>query len=161
MARPCSAAIVLCATLAACGGAAGPPPEPVPARPYGDPGVVQGAGFEMRYGIVRSSTLDLGVAKRNGIVRSDDRAVVTVAVLRQRDGSIAVPTEATISGIRRVLTGESVALDFRAVSEGGSVSYIAETDIPDHGPVLLEIEARPTGTDTRLIARITHRFDKG
>jgi len=115
----------------------------------------------MRYGIVQSSTLDLGVAKRNGIVRSDDRAVVTVAVLRQRDGSIAVPTEASISGIRRVLAGEPVALDFRAMSEGGSVSYIAETDIPGHGPVLFEIEARPTGTDTRLIARITHRFDKG
>ena len=88
-------------------------------------------------------------------------AVVTVAVLRQRDGSIAVPTEASISGIRRVLAGESVALDFRAVYENDLVSYIAVTDIPDHGPLLLEIEARPAGSDTRLAARITRQFDEG
>jgi len=161
MARPTPAAVALSATLAACGGNAGHPPEAVAARPYPDPGLVQGAGFEMRYGVVQSSSLDHDVTKRYGIVRGEDRAVVTVAVSRQRGGSISVPMEATISGIRRVLAGESVALDFRAVSENGAVSYIAETDIPDYGPLLLEIEARPADSDVRLTARITRRFDEG
>jgi len=161
MARLIPATIVLCATLAACGGGADHPPGPVAARPYEDPGLVQGAGFEMRYGVVQSSSLGRDVASRYGIVRSEHRAIVTVAVLRQRGGSISAPMEATISGIRRVLAGESVALDFRAVYENDLVSYIAVTDIPDHGPLLLEIEARPAGSDTRLAARITRQFDEG
>jgi len=161
MAQLTPAAVVLSAALAACGGGTGHPPEPVAARPYQDPGLVQGDGFEMRYAVVQSSSLDRDVARRYGIVRSEDRALITVAVSRQRGGSIPVPMEATISGIRRVLAGDSVALDFRAVSGNGAVSYVAETDIPDYGPLLLEIEARPADSHTRLAATITRRFDEG
>lgn len=155
-----TAAVALCALLAACGGGTGPP-EPVPAQPYQDPGFVRGGGFEMRYGVMQASSVDAHVASRHGIRRSKDRAVITVAVSRQAAGSAAVPVEATISGIRRTLAGGLDALDFRAASADGTVSYIAETDIPDHEPLSLEIEARPAGSAVRLAARITRRFDEG
>lgn len=159
MVRRGTAAIASCVLIAGCGGGTSSP-EPVAARPYEDPGFVRSAGFEMRYGVMQASSIDRRVATRYGISRSDDRAVITVAVSRQPPGSVPVPVEARISGIRRTLAGDAYALEFRAESEDGTVSYIAETDIPEHEPLSLEVEAQPTGSEARLTARITRRFDR-
>lgn len=157
--RRCALLAVI-ALVASCGGG-DQPPQPVAARPYEDPGFVRGAGYEMRYGVLRASALDADVARGYGIVRSERRAVVTVAVLRQRPGAMPVTVEAEVDGVWRRLTGEAFPLGFRRVLDGQAVSYVAEFDVRDREPVVLELEAQPSGSSAKLHARITREFAAG
>jgi len=143
--------------FAACGGS-DRAPQPVAARPYEDPGFVRAAGYEMRYGVVQASALDPDVARGYGIVRSELRAVVTVAVLRQRPGAVPVTVEASVHGVTRRLTGEASPLEFRSVVDGQAVSYIAEFDVRDREPMALEIVSQPSGSTAKLQTRITREF---
>lgn len=152
--------LALALALPGCGGDAASP-TPVAARSYADPGFVRADGFEMRYGLVLASALNPAVAKAYGIVRSNDRAVLTVAVLRQSPGSVPVATEAQVHGIRRRLTGEEMLLEFRPILEGQAISYIAELDVGSGGPLLLEVEAVPHGGHSALVAKLTRQFDTG
>jgi hypothetical protein len=78
-AAACSVAIL----LVACGAEA--PPTPVPARDFGDPGVVTGSGYEMRYAALQATLLPAEVTATYGIPQRSDRLVVNVSVLARRE----------------------------------------------------------------------------
>lgn len=149
--------LLLAGLLAACGGG-GDAPRPIAARPYDDPGFVRAGDFEMRYGTMLASELNPDVAKAYAILRSDSRAVLSVSVLRQSAGSLPVPIEAETRGFRRRLTGERVPLDFRRIDEQEGPSYVAEFDVGNAGPVVLEFVSVPAGSASRLEARVVREF---
>jgi hypothetical protein len=131
-AAACSVAIL----LVACGAEA--PPTPVPARDFGDPGVVTGSGYEMRYAALQATLLPAEVTATYGIPQRSDRLVVNVSVLARR---------------------EPVPLEFRAITAGGSVSYVADAPLRDREPIVLELSATPDGSTLPLRTRLTRRFD--
>jgi len=160
MTHACRAALALLAAalVAGCGGSAAPPPAPVPARLFEDPGFVAEGDYEMRYGIVPASELPAGVARTYGIVRSKDRVVVNVSVLRRRADTLPLPIDAEVAGDWRTLIGEPQSLSFRPVLEGNAISYIAELPLANQGPITLELRARPP-QGSMMTARITREFD--
>lgn len=131
----------------------------VPAPPARDPGFVAAGGYEMRYGILLASELPPQVATTYAIERSRGRVVVNVSVLR-RDSATTMPVEARVQGSQRSLIGTAAPLEFRAVLEDTSVSYIAGFEVANQDPVIIEIEAVPADSDTRLHARVTRSFDR-
>lgn len=154
--------LLLCCGLAAalgtaCGG--GAPPAPVPARQFEDPGFVAAGGYELRYGAVQASGLAAEVAADYGIERRDDRLVVNLSVLQRRTGSLPVPVEAQVAGTWRNLIGEAQALEFRRVTAGTGVSYVAEAPLRDRESIVLELQAQPAGSSTLIEARLTRQFD--
>jgi hypothetical protein len=150
-------ACLVAVLLAACAGETAPPP--VPAREFDDPGVVAGGAFEMRYAAVPASSLPAGVTESYGIPRRNDRLVVNVSVLERKAGGLPVASPAEVAGTWRSLVGEPQALEFRPVTAGGSVSYVAEAPLRDREPVVLELAATPPGSLVPLRARVTRRFD--
>jgi hypothetical protein len=152
-----TAACLVAVLLAACGGDANPPA--VAAREFDDPGFVAGGAFEMRYAAVPASSLPAAVTESYGIPRRNDRLVVNVSVLERKAGGLPVATPAEVSGTWRALVGEPQALEFRPITAGGSVSYVAEAPLRDREPVVLEFAATPAGTLVPLRARLTRRFD--
>jgi hypothetical protein len=150
-------AVVFAAACAACGGG-DRPPQPVAARDFADPGFVASSTHEVRYGTLLASEMPASVAAAYGIVRSPDRVVVNVSVLRRVAGSVAVPVAAEVAGQWRGLTGEPQALAFRPVLEGTAVSYIAEAPAHDREAMVFEIEARPVEAGTPIAARLTRKF---
>lgn len=113
----------------------------------------------MRYSAIQASSLPVEVTAAYGIPRRSDRLVVNVSVLRQRTGGLPVATESEVAGSWRRLVGEPQALAFRAVTAGGSVSYVAEAPLGDREPIVLELVATPAGSAAPLRARLTRRFD--
>lgn len=151
------AAFMAALMLVACGG--GGAERAVPAAPARDPGFVAADGYEMRYGILLASELPPQVATTYAIERSRGRVIVNVSVLR-RNLATAPPLAATVRGSQRSLIGTAAPLEFRAVLEDTSVSYIAAFEVANQDPVIIEIEAVPAGSDTRLHTRVTRSFDR-
>jgi len=152
-----AAACFVAILLAACGAEA--PPAPVPARDFGDPGVVTGSGYEMRYAALQATLLPAEVIAPYGIPQRSDRLVVNISLLERRSGSLPVAIESEVAGSWRRLVGEPQALAFRAVVAGGAVSYVAEAPLQDREPIVLELVATPSATAVPLRARLTRQFD--
>lgn len=141
--------------VAACGGSG--EQRVVTAEPSLDPGFVAAGDHEMRYGVLLASELPPQVATTYAIERSRGRVLVNISVLRRHSATTA-PVEARVQGSYRSLIGAAAPLEFRAVLEGTSVSYIAEFEVRNRDPVVIEIEAVPAGSDDRLRARLTRSF---
>jgi hypothetical protein len=143
--------------LAGCGHDATPPP--VPARSFDDPGFVAAGDYELRYGVVLSADLSAAVAAAYGIEQRDNQVIVNLSVLRHRPGQLPLPVEADVSGSWRDLTHEPAPLQFRTLTAGGAVSYVAAVAVRDRVPFVLELRALPTGGGPVLVAKITRQFD--
>ena len=154
---PRAVACLAAVLLAACGAEA--PPSPVPAREYGYPGFIALGAYEMRYAAIPASSLPAAVAASYGISQRSDRLMINVSVLERRTGQLPAATQAEVTGTWRTLAGEPQALEFRAVTAGDSVSYVAEAPLRHRDPLVLELAARPPGSAPTLQARVTRRFD--
>lgn len=144
------------AIIAACGGSAAPPP--VAARAFEDPGFVGAGGYEMHYGLLPAGDLAAGVAAAYGIDRDAQQVVVAVSVLKRQPAALPIPVEGRVTGSWRGLISGSQPLEFRAVLEGGSVSYIAEVPLRSREAMIFELAAVPDGANAPLTARITREF---
>jgi hypothetical protein len=158
--RPALRAATACfvtVMLAACG--AETPPAPVPARDFDDPGVVIGSGYEMRHAALQASLLPAKVAATYGIPQRSDLLVVNVSVLERREAGLPAAVRAEVTGTWRGLAREPVPMEFRAVTAGGSVSYVAEAPLRDREPIVLELSATPDGATLPLRTKLTRTFE--
>jgi hypothetical protein len=102
----------------------------------------------MNYNALRSDRILPEMAKRYGIVRSRDRAIVNLAVQgKEADGSKKT-LHATISGFAVSLGGKRTDIPFRELVENGTISYIGQFAISVPDTYRFTISAMPEGTTT-------------
>lgn len=77
--------------------------------------------IEVHYVVVNTLFLDPDVAKRYGVVRAKDRAIVNLSVL-SADGN-AIPAD--VAGVTVNLLSQQATLAFATLREGESIYYIA------------------------------------
>jgi hypothetical protein len=100
----------------------------------------------MNYNALRSDRLLPEMARRYGIVRSRDRAIVNLAVQgKQPDGSMKA-LHATISGFAVSLGGKRTDIPFREIAEDGTISYVGQFAISVPDTYRFTISATPEGT---------------
>jgi hypothetical protein len=100
--------------------------------------------FEAHYSVVPTMFLKPDVAARYGITRGRDRALVNVAVLDRDDA----PVRAAVSGRIRNLLEQDQPLEFREVTEGEAVYYLAEIRHGDRDVLRFAIDIEtPDQTD--------------
>ena len=78
-------------------------------------------GWEVHYVVVPTGFLNPAVAARYGIARGRDRALVNVSIL----DPAGVPQRVEIEGSVKNLLGQLQPLEFREVTEGEAVYYLA------------------------------------
>jgi hypothetical protein len=149
---------VLAATMLLLGACGGPAPGPVAARLASDPGFVAVGLYQLRYGTVVAAELPVAVARSHGVERRGDLALLNVSVLRLSEGTLPQPVAASVTGTQRSLIGEPRPLEFREISAGGSLSYVATLDIGSPGIIVIELEARPLDGGPSLQASINREF---
>ncbi|MEM6708559.1 MAG: DUF4426 domain-containing protein [Pseudomonadota bacterium] len=96
-------------------------------------------GYELHYVVVPTTFLGAEVAKKYDVVRSDDRALVTLSLLR--DGTGLVMEELT--GEVKNLLSQQQTLRFTEVVEGDSVYYLAELKHSDRDILTFTVDVTP------------------
>ena len=101
--------------------------------------------YQIHYNALTTNLIDPSVARAYGIIRSKNRALVNVAVLRRVMGNAAQPVRAAVKLEAVNLNAQLRTIEMRELNESGAIYYIGE--IPaDHNETLnFKLEVTPEG----------------
>ena len=107
-------------------------------------------------------TSDPEVARAYNIVRSKNRAMLNVSVIRNSDN---MPVEANVSVKTVNLTGQLKSVSLRKVSEGNpevdefvAIYYIGDTTVANRETLMFDIDVTPDGVETPSRVRFQREF---
>ncbi len=95
------------------------------------------------------------VARTYGIVRSKNRAMLNVSVLKQ-DTTIAVTADVTVRTVN--LAGQLKNVTMRKIQEQEAIYYIGETGIANRETLIFNISITPEGTTEASDVSFTREF---
>lgn len=83
------------------------------------------------------------VAKQYGIVRSKNRAMLNISIVKKLPGSTGQPVPGDVTASASNLTGQLKTVSLREIKDGGAVYYIADLPVANGETLKFEIMARP------------------
>jgi hypothetical protein len=146
-------ALSLFSLVAACGGP-GEDAEVPTAEPAGE--TMKDIGDHIVHFSAQSTDqLPPEIARAYNIVRSKNRAMLNVSILRESD-NVPVAGDVTVKTVN--LTGQLKNVTMRRVDEQDAIYYIGETPVANRETLIFDITVRPEGVDTPSDVRFKREF---
>ncbi len=139
--------------LVACGGPATDATVPA-AQPAGATSVDIGEHV-VHFSAQSTDQLPPEVARAYNLVRSKNRAMLTVSVIEEATNNAAT-AEVTVKTVN--LTGQLKNVNMRTITEGEAIYYIGETPIANRETLIFDISITPEGIDTATDVRFKRQF---
>jgi len=114
--------------------------------------------YVIHYNAFRSDTISPEVAKQYGLARANNRVLINIAVLKKVMNTTGKPTSSKISGHASNLTGQLKKLEFKEITEGTAIYYLAETKISDGEFLKFDIKITPEGEKRAARLHFNKRF---
>ena len=146
-------ALSLSGFIAACGGG-GDAPEVPTAEPAGE-SMKDIGDYIVHFSAQSTDALTPEVARAYNIVRSKNRAMLTVSVVSEAD-SASVPAEVTVKTVN--LTGQLKNVAMREIEEQEAVYYIGETPVANRETLIFDITVTPEGATNPSEVRFKREF---
>ncbi len=146
-------ALSLLGLVAACGG-----PNETAEVPEAEPAGASSAEIGdhvVHFSALTTDQLPPEVARAYNIVRSPNRAMLNVSVLRAADNK---PVEATVSVKTVNLTGQLKNVTMRQITEQDAIYYIGETPVANRETLIFDISVMPDGVNTPSEVRFKRQF---
>ena len=103
--------------------------------------------YTVHYQAVNSTFLTPEIADQYDIVRSERRAFLNVAVLRNEPDGSTTPVQATLNGVKHNLLQQSEPIEFAQIREGEAIYYIGQFDFSDREVLRFTLEVSPEGRE--------------
>ncbi len=146
-------ALSLLSLVSACGGP-GESADVPEAQPAGSTSADIG-DYVVHFSAQSTDQLPPKVAQAYAIVRSKNRAMLNVAVLRESDHT-AVSAVVTVKTVN--LTGQLKNVTMRTINEGDAIYYIGEVAIANRETLIFDISVTPDGADQASDVRFKRQF---
>lgn len=114
--------------------------------------------YVVHYSAFNSTLLQPEVAKAYDLMRSRQRAVMNIAVQRKMPDGSRKAVMAQLKGYTGALGGSERPLDFKMVSEGDAIYYLAEFLIGNGEKLNFDIGVQPTPEASPIKIRFTQEF---
>ncbi len=101
--------------------------------------------YEVHYNALTTDLIDPSVARAYGIIRSKNRALINVAVLRRVMGVATQPVTATVKTRAVNLNSQLKSVDMRELNDAGAIYYIGEMPVDHNETLEFTIEVTPQG----------------
>lgn len=139
--------------LGACGGPGESADVPV-AQPAGASSIDTG-DHVVHFSAQSTDQLPPEVARAYNIVRSKNRAMLNVSVLRKADNK-PVPAEVSVKAVN--LTGQLKNVTMRRINEQEAIYYIGEIAVANRETLVFDISVTPEGADKPSQVRFQREF---
>lgn len=98
------------------------------------------------------------IAKAYGIVRSKNRAMLNVSVIKKAEGTLGTPVSGEINASATNLTGQLKNLTLREITEGDAIYFIGEVPVANGETLIFNIEGSPAGGLDPFTLRFQKQF---
>jgi hypothetical protein len=146
-------ALSLSLIIAACGGGGEAPKVPT-AEPAGE-SMKDIGDHAVHFNAQLTDELSPEIARAYNIVRSNNRAMLTVSVVRDAD-STSVPAKVTVKTVN--LTGQLKNVTMRPIEEQDAIYYIGETPVANRETLIFDITVTPEGVAGSSEVRFKREF---
>ena len=92
--------------------------------------------YIVHFNALTTDQLHAEVAQQYGIVRSDNRPMLNVSILRKEDGGLPQPVSGQVTVAANNLTGQLKSGSLREVREQEAIYYIGEYGIANGGTLI-------------------------
>ena len=114
--------------------------------------------YVVHYSAFNSSMLTPEVAKAYDLMRSRQRAIMNVAVQKKMPDGKTKAVMAQLQGYTGALGGSERPLDFKIVTEGDAIYYLAEFLIGDGEKLNFDISVKPTPDRAPIKVKFSQEF---
>ena len=130
----------------------GPPivPADQSSRDFGD--------YVLHFNALSTDQLEPEVAKQYNIVRSKNRAMLNVSIIKKVAGATGQSVPGSVSATATNLNGQLKNLSLREVQSGGAVYYIGDVSISGEETLIFNIDATPINETSRFSVRFSQQF---
>lgn len=146
-------ALSLSGFIAACGGGGETPQVPT-AEPAGE-SMKDIGDHVVHFSAQSTDELSPEVARAYNIVRSKNRAMLTISVVREADQA-SVPATVTVKTVN--LTGQLKNVAMRPIEEQDAVYYVGETPVANRETLIFDITVTPEGAAGSSEVRFKREF---
>jgi hypothetical protein len=99
--------------------------------------------YTVHYIAVNTTFLSPDIAEQYNIVRSNRRAFLNIAVIRNNADGSTTPVPAAVAGTKSNLLQQSEAITFEEIHEGEAVYYIGQFNFSNAEVMRLSVEVQP------------------
>jgi hypothetical protein len=114
--------------------------------------------YELHFNALTTDQINERMAAEHGIVRSKNRALLNVSVLRSQGIGVPMPVSAEVRASARNLTAQLRNLPVREVRDGDAIYYIAETPVDNAESLIFTVEATPESETESLRVSFQKQF---
>ncbi len=150
----------------AVGGCGPKPGSPTLAPEAGAPPAAEAAGvaskdfgdYVVHFNAISTDQLTPEVAKAYSIVRSKNRALLNVSVLKKAEGTTGTPVPGSVAALVANDTGQVKDSKLREIREGDAVYYIADFAVSNAETLIFTVDVTPINETSRFSVRFTRTF---
>lgn len=105
-----------------------------------------------------SDTLQPSMAKAYNIIRSKNRGLLTITVVKKSNAANGAPIKAKVDAQATNLTGQLKNIQVREINDGGAVYYISEFNVADKEILDFTINVRPVNNNGPYTVTLRQQF---
>ena len=115
-------------------------------------------GYAIHHNAITTDTLLPDIAKAYGIVRSRNRAMINISLIKEKKGTTGTPTAANVKATLKRLTGQQQEIPLKEIKEGDAIYYIGVFGIVHGENVRFNIQVTPQGSQNTYQAKLAQQF---
>lgn len=116
--------------------------------------------YVVHFNALTTDQLTPNVAQQYGIVRSQNRAMLNVSILRKEDQGMGTPVSGSVSASAINLTGQLKSIPLREIREGdgAAIYFIGEIGIANGETLIFTVDVTPINEASRFTVRFQKQF---
>ncbi|MDP2325444.1 MAG: DUF4426 domain-containing protein [Gammaproteobacteria bacterium] len=138
-----------------------PPTQAVTDTPSLEPATSSSRDFGnyvLHFNAIRTDTLTPEIAKLYNIVRSANRAMLNVSMIKKATGTPGVPVAGNVTAMAVNLNGQFKDLTLREIREGEAIYYIGDVLVADDETLVFTVNATPADESSLYSVRFQRGF---
>ena len=114
--------------------------------------------YVVHFNALTTNQLTEDIAREYDIVRSENRALLNVSILRKLENAATSAVSGAVAASAVNLTGQLRNLLMREIREGDAIYYIAETPITNAETLIFTLDVTPQNEASRFTVRFQKQF---
>lgn len=114
--------------------------------------------YVVHFNALSTSQLSPDVARQYDIVRSNNRAILNVSIIRKNPGALGTSVSGAVSASAVNLTGQLKNITVREIREGEAIYYIGEIVVTNEETLIFSIDVTPLNEASRFSIRYMKQF---